>query len=327
MRKGTVAFANFVCTFGDAGGFLDQSNITLQAFLTDTLVRTYGNSHYHLYDAKLVTLDDLDGAPVLGIQGHFVKNTTLTREQIFDDDQGLIASRESMISSPSAFFVLVLNTHRLVYFAETNNAPDIKSFEATMGHFIKKVRERQIELEYKSENNQLPRTELQRRLPRPSVKVTPLSEEGLIVETLRAFAKVKTVRFRLIRPNHEPDASEVVGAVQGRFAALQPDRLDIIASRNDGLDIQEVETAVGETVQSGNTEVRISGEDKDGGKITASNNEFALVVHLDDPAKTDNRLSSQLYKLYSKLAAAGKIKVSLADAAVGAQIEKLMKLR
>lgn len=326
MKKGSVAFANFICTFGDKGGLLDQSNITMQAFLTDTLIRTYGNGRYHLYDAKIVEMGNADGTPILALRGHFVKNTILSREQLFDADAGLVASRQSMESSPSAFFLLILNTHRLVYYAETSHAPDLKSFEATMAHFIKRIREQQIETEYRSKNNKKTRVQLQRELPRPSVKITPLSETGKINDAIRSFAKIKSIRFRLIRPNHESDAAEVVGAVQGRFSPLQPDRLDILASRSDGLDISEVEEAVEETTQSGNTEILVTGEDIDGSRIKVSNNEFALTSDLVDAAKTDGKLGRQLFQLYSKFVAAGKIKINAIDAEIAKQINTLAGL-
>lgn len=323
VRKGSVAFANFVCTFGDKGGLLDFSEIVIPAFTTDTLVRRYGSNHFHFYNVEVVELGDAGGDSILGISGHFVKNVQLTREQVFHPTGGLVKSKDSMESSPSSYFLLILNTHRLIYFAETAHAPDLKSFEATVSHFIKKVRSDRVNQSYRNAVGGITRRTLEERLPRPTLKVVPLSEPERISEYLARFSTIKTVRFRLIRPNHETDASEVVSAVRGRFGPLQPDRLDIIASRSDGLDKDEVTQAVEEATGTGNTNVDLSGEDLEGLRLRGNNEQFALTVDLDKPAKSDEGLRNQLYGKYTALLASGKIKIG---AGLNGASDKLAKI-
>lgn len=326
MRKNSVAFANFVCTFGDRGGLLDNSEIVLPAFLTDTMVRTYGDSDYHLYDVKLSKLDGTDVEPVLGISGHFVKNVVLAREQVFDATGGIVKSPNTMKSSPSAFFVLVLNTHRLMYLAETNFAPDLKSFEATMANFIKKVREDKINHDFKNEANKATKKSMQEALPRPIVKIVPLSEAERISDYISRFSTIKSLRLRLIRPNHETDASEVVNAVRTRFGSLEPDRLDIIASRSDGMDKVAVAQAVEEATVTGNTSIDLRGEDGQGGRLRGSNDEFALTVEVDKLAKNDDGLRVQLFELYKTMLASGKIKLGAGLNAASDKISHLATL-
>lgn len=318
-----MIFANFVCTFGDKGGFLDFSDITLPAFFTDTFIRKYGSNNYHLYDVNLVKLDEVSGEPVLGISGRFVKNTILTREQIFDDETGIVKSHLSMPSSPSAYFLLILNTHRLIYLAETGHAPDVKSFEATMANFIKRVREARIAERYQRGANGTTKKALQDSLPRPSLRILPLAEQEKIADYIQRFSLIQSVRFRLIRPNHETDASEVVAAVRGRFGSLHPDKLDIIATSNVGLDKSEVAQAVQEAVETGNTDIQLKGEDQDKSRIRGSNDEFALTVDLPNPASDDAGRTKQLYELYSKLLALGKIKIGSRLGHVGEKIRTL----
>ena len=91
MRQHVAAFANFVCRFGDERVLLDYATeIVRPAFFDDTLIRTYGKSHFFFYEAELVKLADDKNKPVVGIAGRFVQNTLLTREQIFDEKRGII---------------------------------------------------------------------------------------------------------------------------------------------------------------------------------------------------------------------------------------------
>jgi hypothetical protein len=310
MRKGTVAFANFICTFGDAGGLLDNWDIVGPAFLTDSLVRKYGKNDFHLYDVQLQKFaNDDNGIPIVAVCGRFIKNTLLTREQTFDDAGSLIKSHAHIASSPSAFFVLVLNTHRLIYFAETAHSPDLKSFEATMASFIKKLREKKINQQYDDADGRVTKISLRESLPRPTLNVVPLAERDRLADFVSRFNKIKTVKFRLIKPNHESDASKVVSAVRERFGPLEPDYLDITASSSDGLDKPEVQQAVEEAGETGNTNIVLKGEGLDGEKLSGTADEFALTTQLENPAKADTDLSTQLYSKYKSFVQTGKIKL------------------
>lgn len=288
---------------------LDNWEVVGPALLTDTFIRKYGKNYYHFYDAELVKIGDDGEVPVLAVCGHFVKNVKLTREQTFDEQGNLIKSPAAMPSSPSAFFVLVLNTHRLIYFFETAHAPDLKSFETTAAHFIKKVRENTINVQYQEAGGGITKKALRERLPRPVVTVVPLAEKEQLAEFIARFEKIKSVKFRLIKPNHETDASEVVNAVRESFGSMKPDHLDIVASNADTLEISDVKRVVSEAAEVGNTEIKIAGEDSDGDRLRGSNEEFALTVDLPDAAPSDQGLRLQLYGIYKGLVEAGKIKL------------------
>lgn len=60
------------------------------------------------HDVKPVLLDNSENK-VIGIIGRFIKDTTLVREQIFLDKQWIVKDSESIQSSPSSIFLLILN--------------------------------------------------------------------------------------------------------------------------------------------------------------------------------------------------------------------------
>lgn len=288
---------------------LDNWDIVGPAFLSDSLIRKYGQNQFHFYETKLVKLGEEGGLPVLAVCGHFVKNVNLTREQTFDVDGNLVKDPASMPSSPSAYFMLVLNSHRLVYFAETAHAPDLKSFESTASNFIKRFRILKINKEYKEREGAITKKSLYKRIPQPSITVIPLAEKERITDLVDRFEIVNLIKFRLIKPNHESDASEAVNAVRATFGEMNPDHLDIVATNPGGLDLDQVKKVVSEAAETGNTDINLRGEDRDGVHLRGTNNEFALTVDLPDADTTDEGLRAQLYKIYKNLVGAGKIKL------------------
>lgn len=87
------------------------------------------------HDVKPVLLDNSENK-VIGIIGRFIKDTTLVREQIFLDKQRIVKDSESIQSSPSSIFLLILNNHRLIYVKETKNAPPKDAFIKTLLSFF-----------------------------------------------------------------------------------------------------------------------------------------------------------------------------------------------
>lgn len=80
--------------------------------------------------------DPLGTKNLIAIAGRFIKNTELSREQYENDKGELIRDTQGMPSAPSAIFVLMLNSHRLLYVAETKFAPNLNTFKATVDSFF-----------------------------------------------------------------------------------------------------------------------------------------------------------------------------------------------
>lgn len=137
-RKKYLEFANFICRFGEDKVLLDLAQeIVVPAFISRDLERSIKNSKYFFHDVQLIELHGGNN-PVLGIVGRFVKDTILSREQIFDaNNSRLIPDKQEIQSSPSSIFALILNNHRLLYLHETQYALSLASFQATIKSFIK----------------------------------------------------------------------------------------------------------------------------------------------------------------------------------------------
>jgi hypothetical protein len=127
----TVSFANLICRFGEKFVLLDLANeIVIPAFIDTTLRRKYGATNYFFLE---VTIKEIAGPkstdiPLLVVYGRLVKDTVLTSEQVYTPEHGLEPAAESIPSSPSSFFALILNNHKVMYMPEMAYAPTIGAF-------------------------------------------------------------------------------------------------------------------------------------------------------------------------------------------------------
>jgi hypothetical protein len=315
LRQHDLSFANFVLRFGPRAVLLDYAEeIVLPAFLNETHIRKRGETEFRFFNTTLRRLGEHQGEPILGIAGHFVKDTKLRRQQIFREGRGIVANEAEIESAPSAFFVLILNNHRLLYFAETAGAPTLDTFGATAELFLRTEWHRFIRERVAHDNVTRRGTErvtvrqMMQRIPTPVVEVIKVAGEDAITESISRFGKITQIKLKLIQPNDETDASEAVSAVEQSMRPLEPSRLELIASQPKGLNKAEVERAITEVAEGHNTHIVVDGEDVAGLKMQADNDEFALSVPIEEPPREDADLTTTLYDKYQELVAEGKVK-------------------
>jgi len=315
VRQHDLSFANFILRFGPEEVLLDYAEeIVLPAFLAEGNVRKYGETEFRLFDVELAEVGREDDDPILALSGHFIKDTVLRRQQIFRRGQGLIEDVAEIESAPSAFFVLILNNHRLLYFAETVAAPTLDNFRSTIEYFLRQRWHAYVRAQLERENvtrrgaERLTLATMRRRIPTPVLAIVPVAGEDAIAEVVQRFGIIKQVRFKLVEPNDELDASETVAAVERTFRPLEPDRLEVIASQPKGLNKVETTRAIVEASEGHNTEIAIDGEDPEGLRMKADNEQFALSVPIEDPAAEDRGLREQLVAAYQRLVDEGKVR-------------------
>lgn len=328
MRQHNATFANFICRFGDDKVLLDYAKrIVIPAFTKDTYVRSYGKkTHYHFYETELMNLAEDGDVPIMVLAGRFVKQTELTRTQIFDDQKGLVQDEASLLSAPSAFFVLILNNHRLIYFPETPHAPDINAFRVTAQQFLRQRHKEYIDRRYeKTRSDDEPPTKksLYETHPRPSLEIVPLTGRADIATFMRRFEKLKKINFRVVKPNDDIHAGEILGQVRELSDALGSTSTKLTASSGDGLDIPAAIEAVTEATGSGNQDVSVSGVDTNGNALSGNNEHFRLSAEIESVPLVKASLVKRLVDKFSQLRSAGSIIAPKADA----NAKKVKKLK
>lgn len=315
MRQHDLSFANFILRFGLEEVMLDYAeDIVIPAFTRESNVRKYGDTSFRFYNVHFANVSEDADHPRLTLSGHFVKDTVLRREQIFRRDRGLVDDHFEIESAPSSFFVLILNNHRLLYFAETHGAPDLSAFQTTAAHFLKQEWRAYISRRLEHDNvtrrgsERITVRQLQRRIPPPQLSVIPVAGQDAITETIQKFKKVSQVKFKLVEPNDEIDASEAVAAVEKAFRPMEPKRLEVVAAQPNGLNKDEVVRTITEASETPNTEIIVDGEDGEGLKLKADNDHFALSVPIGDPPEDDDGLRDTLLDKFDELADNEKVK-------------------
>ncbi|KZY44804.1 hypothetical protein A3731_10390 [Roseovarius sp. HI0049] len=330
MRQHNATFANFICRFGDDKVLLHYAKrIVIPAFTKDTYVRSYGKkTHYHFFETELMNLAKDGENPIMVLAGRFVKQTELTRTQIFDDAKGLVQDRASLLSAPSAFFVLILNNHRLIYFPETPHAPDLNAFRVTAQHFLRQRHKEFIDERYEKKRGDVEaptKKSLYEAHPRPSVEVIPLTGKADIATFIRRFEKLKKINFRVVRPNDDIDAGEILGQVRDLSDALGSTSTKVTASSGDGLDIEATIEAVTEATGSGNQDVSVSGIDTNGNALSGNNEQFRLSTEIEDVPLKKASLVKRLVDRFTQLRSDGAIVAPKAESNL-TKVKNLTKL-
>lgn len=307
MRKHELTFANFICKFGLRNNLLDYAEqVVLPSFMTNEVVRTYGRTQYIFHKVKLVELaKKKSGMPVLALCGHFIKDTNLVREQVFDGAR-LSANKAVMQSSPSAFFILLLHNHRLLYYAETAHAPPLAQFQTTVEYRMRAVWRTFIDESYERLGKKTTKKELRNINPPPIVSVVPLAKRGEVPNLLKQLSKITSMKFYLLRPNDEPRADIALGSLEERFSRAGPQSLTVTASDSKGMDLAESRDIIGEALEDPSLELNVKGTYKSGEKATIENKDLALSEHVS-PAPSDKKMSKKLYKKFRDLVASGAV--------------------
>jgi hypothetical protein len=328
MRKHTATFANFILRFGGKTLVDYLNEIVVPAFTDRSLVRSYGDrTSYQFYQVSVENLGS-DTDPIGGIVGRFVKDTTLTRTQILDPKAGLKRDEQSMRSAPSAFFVLILNNHRLIYFPETAHAPDLSAFRSTAKAFIGLKREQFIQRQYdEAYENDAPVTKRQLGQIHPphTLEIVPLTSSESIEDFVAGYEKLKSVQFKLLRPNDDIDAQEMFRDFRAFMEDLDPKTTRISVSNPEGLDKQHAVEAIHAASASGNQEVTLSGTDNHGNQIRGNNDRFKIGVEVSAPPRAKRRLAGTLYELFEELQDEGTIRIDSPSAGARRRVERAIR--
>lgn len=315
-RTFNMEIGNLICRFGEKYVLLDLAEeVVLPAFLSKKQVRTYGSTRYFFHDVKPVLLDNSENK-VIGIIGRFIKDTTLVREQIFLDKQGIVKDSESIQSSPSSIFLLILNNHRLIYVKETKNAPPKDAFIKTLLSFLRKSHQNFINNkfdEYKvnhDKNKGLDRVtkkNLREEYPDPSLLLIPLTSKESIKDFVCNYKLLKTIEIALSDRNDENDNDPFFDLMQKRKDDIGSTKSVLKHSNREGLNKEVAITEIAEATAQGNQTVKLVGEDKSGDTLTGNNENFQLRKSLDNLGGSLQEMATTLYATFKSLVKDGCI--------------------
>lgn len=339
----SVHFANFICHVGDAELADVLSQIVIPAFETKK-TRAFRDVRYFLHQVVVRNLTLPEGKEAPAIVGRLIKDMVVRSEQQFDPATGqLLKAKQQMHTSPSSLFVLLLDSHKLIYCHETANAPGLDAFKSTLRAFLSQAREDLIRkfyhdarpnvgsdgtldtaLLYKcspetmsegetSESLKTPTLKLLRELiPEPSLEVVPLSNDESLREFIERFKVLDYATVRLLRRNSEIDNDEFFEQVRNKGDDAGANVSTITYKNKNGLIKDHVISQL-ESALTGNAEVQLSGKDDADIRIRGTNEEFKAVAKLTDIPTSITLAAHALVGVFNAYVRKGLVKISKAQ--------------
>jgi hypothetical protein len=310
-KKSELEFANFILRFGQERVLIDfVEEIVIPAF-SSGLERSYGETKHFFHDVEILNLGTLEN-PVLCITGRYIKDTVVKREQVFDEESNeLIKDNDSLHTSPSAVFILILNNHRLIYLSETSYAPSLLAFQTTAAKFIKEKYQDFIdELYQQNRHRGIKKVQLYREYDSPSLEIVPLTSEESISEFIEQYSLLKTVEIKLLTTNNELDNN-------GFFKQARKAKEEVLANTTtithnngkDGLSKGAVTRQLESALSQGNSKVKLKGSDRQGNKLEGSNENFKVRSQLAEIPQTISEIANKGYETFQSLVDQGIIHV------------------
>ncbi|MBD9529169.1 hypothetical protein [Paracoccus sp. PAR01] len=308
--RNKVSFGNLSVTSSSLE-LLDYADVVVRAVLENQEPRKTSRNRYYFLDVDLDYLVKADPTS-LSLYGRFVNDTILEREQVLIDGK-LIAQPEKMKTAPSAFFIFNLLDHRLTYMPETSGAPRLSTLGNTMEFFIKRKHDQILRERHKETGRTL--TNLRQDFPLPAVHLTPIVSRLALDDFVKKFSKITSISIKVIKRNQDLSPGELFFELADEVGELEPtsSRLEIQGGK-DGLNIIKAQEFIGDVAEHGYEDARLVGLDRNGAKISGSNEDFSLSVVTDAGPEEARGRAEHLYAQYLELKRNRQITIQRDDA-------------
>jgi hypothetical protein len=315
----TISFVNLICRFGDKLVLLDLANeIVLPSFTDSKMSRKYGVNTYIFQGVDFIEIAGAEKAtvPLLVLYGRLIKDTLLTRDQVYTPEGGLERKPGSLPSAPSSFFALILNNHKLMYVPETGQAPSLGAFQATLQYFLGIKYREYINAQFQARRSgpePISKKQLYYEIPHPMVAVVPLSSRESIQEFLRKFERIKRLEFKILPTNQEWQMGATFEAIRQMRKSLDARDTKLVHQNPAGLDKQNVDEQVNEAAATGNSEVELTGTTPEGDRLKGNNQDFSLQVPAAGLPERDIDRAVRLVNLFNDFFERGIISGDVAE--------------
>src|SRR5690606_36701018 len=142
-------------------------------------------------------------------------------------------------TSPSAFFVLLLKDHRLIYFAETQHAPSLGSFQSTMDRYLTRKHRDFIDASYaafQGPGKRAFRKDLKEKYPVPTLSVVPITNTDQLADFIKRYASLQEVDIVVHRKHDEPTTASLSESAAAFSDILKATTIVIAVQDNQGFD-------------------------------------------------------------------------------------------
>lgn len=321
-----IEFGNYTLKFGDEKVLLDLiGEVVVPSFGERRYIRRIKDKgEYFFLDVGLAQLRSPLNEDAFAVVGRIVKNAKVSREQYFEAG-GIVADKKELETAPTSLFVLLLDTHRLIFCREMSGAPTIQNFESTSQNFLlqrhKEFIEERLAQRAEALGEEVPRgtkAALLREFPRPDLRITPLSDKQSLEEFINRFRSIDELTIKLLPTNKEEIDNDDFWADFGRRKDSMRSTSATVrfSNGNDGLEPKEVVAQTAAATGMGNSSVKIKGHDDQGDSLKGNHEDFSLTVEIEDLPKDAKQAAQVLYANFANLAHQGVIALPVLAAGV-----------
>jgi hypothetical protein len=289
----------------------------IPAFTNTELKRVTKGGTYFFLNVQISEVPDVEEGlpPLLVVHGKLVNDTLLTSDQFYSSETGLVKKAQSMPSAPTSFFVLILNSHKLLYAPEVEDAPSLGAFGATLQKFLGIQYRAYVDVLYEeSKAGADPKTKkrIYHEIPHPNVEILPLASKASIEQFLQAFAKLKHLEFRILDTNAEYQQKETFEQIRAMRKAIDAKVTKLVHDNAAGLDKKDAVEQIHAAAASGNQRVHLSGESTTGDRLRGNNEHFSLSIADEGPPQDDIERAIHMVRTYQDYVLRGIISEDVA---------------
>ena len=258
IKSKNLYMANFNCTFGDKHyPMLDYfEEIVLPAFMNKYKKVTSKNTFF-FHNVKLVEYSKEQFA----LTGIIVKQTILEVKSLVDEKtQSIIKKDDKIPSDPFSYFILFLDTHRMVLVKNQSGSPTLKNFESLMNHNL-----REAAIEFAQNGDIIP----------ISLNIGSLPSSSKVDEVLEKFLEIQSITLKIYPLNGDID--NVYGSLRTELETLEADE-GFMTFKNPQ-NKEKVKNALKESKGIFRTTIR--GKGLNGDKIKIDNDKVASVTPIE----------------------------------------------
>lgn len=259
-----LSIANFNITYGqDNDSMLTHfHDILYPAFCNEQKVRTSKNvSYFSDVELKLINSEYV-------LTGNLIRETHYRVRTIVVDNE-LVSSPNSVPTAPYSRFLIYLKSHRMILVKNEGQSPNLKSFQAV----LRKVVERYIrEVNRERDKADLP------LFPNALINIVNMPLPDSIDETIKEFAKIKSINLRFFPLNNDIDPAPLLGLVRSTMNSID--------SKTGNLTFNSPKSANGisdlfqDSVASGVASATVTGEKEDGTKVKITDNQLGSELQI-----------------------------------------------
>jgi hypothetical protein len=319
-----LEFANLILTFGSDKVLIDLfDEVVLPAFTDPNLLRERADTKYFFNQVTLIDLGT-EGAPVPAIVGKLVKDTLLTRDQVYNSQTlQLESDPRQMQSSPSAVFVLLVENHKLLYLHETAHAPDISVFRGTLKHFLRLKYFSFIEREYEVRSHSVEpalravtKLQLQEEFQPPDLSIIPLSSEASLEEFVSQYGLLRQVKVELGPINTEIHNDAFFVEMRQKKDAIGSKKSTLVHHNPGGLNKDATVTQLSLAAAEGNARISMDGKNLQGERLSGSNNDIRLRIPMANIPPELPSIADRMHRTFLGLVERGTLKLGQVDGRV-----------